>query len=407
MERDVVVTGLGAVTSVGTGVDETWENVQQGVSGAGHVTRFDPDEYSQCVDLAAEVDFDPANHDVVDDRRMGQHSQYAIAAVEEALSDAGFGPSDPAWDPARVGVSIGSGIGGLPEEEGGVRTQEDDGRLSPQFMLTTLPNLSSGFVSIEYDAGGPNRSESTACAAGTHSIVDAVDDIRLGRADVMLAGGAEAAIGPLGVGGFGAMRALSTQTDAPETASRPFDVDRDGFVMSEGAGILVLESRSHAEERGADPLATVSGVGVSADASHPTDPHEDAWGLRRAMRMAMDDAGLDAEAVDLVNAHGTSTPSGDAHEASAIDILFEDPPAVTAPKSMLGHSLGASGAIEAVLSVLAIQEDRIPPTINHDQPDPECDVPVVTSSREASVETVMNNSAGFGGTNGVMLLETP
>lgn len=407
MTRDVMVTGLGAVTSVGGSASSTWAELQTGTSGAETITRFDTDGLPQCPDLACEVPIDPTDHEAVDERRMGRYSQFAAIATEEALEDAGLSPGDSTWDPEAVGVSVGTGIGGLPELESGALNLDQSGRVSTRFMLNVLPNLMAGYLSIRHDAGGPNRAKSTACAAGAHSIIDAIDDIRLGRADVMIAGGAESAISPLGIAGFGAMRALSTRADAPTEASRPFETARDGFVMGEGAGILVIESREHAEARGATPLAELSGGGLSGDSAHPTKPHADAWGLRRAMEMALDDAGRSPDAVDLVNAHGTSTPEGDAHEAMGINTVFETTPPVTAPKSMLGHSLGASGAIEAVLSVQAIGADTIPPTINHDTRGDACDVPVVESCTERPVDVVMSNSAGFGGTNAVIVAESP
>lgn len=407
MSREVAVTGLGMVTAVGDGADETWAALTTATSGAGHVTRFDTEKYAQCVDIACEVPTDPTAHPQVTPNRMGTYTQYAIIAAHEALADADLDPTASSWEPATVGVSLGTAVGGLPEQERGALSLADNDRLSPRFMLEMLPNLAPGHVSIQYDAGGPTRSNSTACAAGTQSLIDAADDIRLGRADVMIAGGAEAAICPAGIAGFGAMRALSTQTEDPQSASRPFDTARDGFVLGEGAGILVLEAREHAAARGVEPLAILSGTGLSSDAAHPTSPHEEAWGLIRAMEMALTDADCEPSMVDLVNAHATSTPRGDAHEAQAITDVFDAVPPVTAPKSMVGHPLGASGGIEAAISVQAIRERCLPPTINYETRDPACDVPVVTDPTATPVDTVVSNSAGFGGSNAVIVLEAP
>lgn len=404
MAADVVVTGLGTVTSLGGDTETTWEQLKAGTSGAGGITEFDAGEFSQCPDLACEVPVEPTDEEIIDAREMGRYTQYAALAAEEALADSGLAAESSGSSSATTGVSIGTGIGGLPEQSSSAHQLSRRGRIGTRTMLNFLPNLAAGQLSILFDAGGPNHSASTACAAGAHSIITAVDDIRLGRADVMIAGGAEAAICPLGIAGFGAMRALSTRDQQPTRASRPFETSRDGFVMSEGAGVVILESRDHAVSRGAEPLAELSGVGLSGDATHPTKPHEEAWGLRRAMEMAISD-GDPANAVDLICAHATSTPRGDAHEAKAIAQTFDSPPPVTAPKSMLGHSLGASGAIEAVLSVKALRSGTIPPTINHETTGDNCGIPVVDSRTEQPIDTVLSNAAGFGGTNAVLLFE--
>ncbi len=400
MRREVVVTGLGAVTSVGASAPATWSAVRQGESGVGAIERFDPDEYDLRARIAAETSFDPGSSDTYDERTMGRYSQLALAAALEAVDDAGLDPDGADWTPERVGTSIATGLAGLPEIESAA-----GGRPNPRFLVTALSNLAAGHVSMTLDAKGPNRAPATACAAGTHAIADAVADVRRGRADVVLAGGTDAPISPLGVGGFDAMRALSTRNDRPEAASRPFDADRDGFVLAEGSGCLVLESRDHAVDRGATSYAEISGFGLTADAYDATRPPEDAEGLGRAVERALDDAGRDPAAVDHVNAHATSTPRGDESEARAIRSVFDEPPAVTAPKSVLGHSLGAAGAIEAVLVAKTIESGTIPPTTNLETLDDDCDVPVVTEPRDATVDVAVSTSAGFGGTNGALVFE--
>lgn len=402
MSRDVVVTGLGAVTPLGGDVPSSWDAACAGVSGISRITRFDPDAADLRSHVAGEVPIDPTQHVLVDDRRMGRYTQYAVVAVDEALEDAELDPDGEAWSPARVGTSIASGVGGFPEIESAVGE-----RPPTRFTVTFLPNMAAGHVSILFDAGGPNRSSSTACAAGTHGISDAARDIRDGMADVMIAGGTEASLSPLGVRGFDVMRALSTRNDDPEAASRPFDADRDGFVIAEGAGVLILEAREHAEERDASIYAELSGWGLSADAHHETQPPEDARGLTRCLRNALDRAGRDPGEVDHVNTHATSTPRGDAHEATALNEVFPHDLPVTSNKSMIGHTLGASGAIEATYSVKAIDEQTLPPTINYETPDPDCDVTVVTEVQERDVDVVVSNSAGFGGTNGTLVFERP
>lgn len=402
MAREAVVTGVGALTPIGATAGETWNATLAGESGVSRIDRFDPGSADLRSRIAGEVAFDPSAHELIDERSMGRYAQLGVVAAAEALVDAGLDPREKEWPAERAGVSVASGLGGFPEIEAAA-----GGRPAPRFAITALSNLAAGHVSATFDARGPNRSQSAACAAGAHAVGDAIDDIRTGRADVVIAGGAEAALSPLGVGGFDAMRALSTRNDGPEEASRPFDADRDGFVIAEGAGALVLESRAHAAGRGATPYAAATGYGLSADAHHPTRPPEDAAGLVRCIRGALADADREPGVVDHVNAHATSTPRGDAHEATALRSVFDGPPPVTAPKGAIGHALGASGAIEAALAALTIREGTIPPTPNYRTPDPECDVPVVGEPTEAAVDVVASNSAGFGGTNGTLILERP
>lgn len=399
--RDAVVTGVGALTSVGPSAERTWAGLVGGESGVGALSRFDPAAASLSTTVAGEVDFDPDDVAGVDGRRTGRYAGLAVAAGRAALADAGLDPDGDAWRPERVGVSVGTGMGGIPEVERAV----ERGRTSPAFPLTHLPNLAAGHLGELIGAEGPTRAPATACAAGTHAVGAALRDVRAGRADVVLAGGCEAPLSPVGVGGFDAMRALSTRDDDPAAASRPFDADRDGFVIAEGAGVLVVEARDHAVERGATPRAQLAGFARTADAHHPTAPPEDARGLRRAMRRALADAGRSPGAVDHVNAHGTGTPRGDRHEATAVRAVFDDPPPVTGVKAATGHALGASGAIEAVVAVQSVREGIRPPTVTYETPDPDCDVPVVGAAREADVDVVLSNSAGFGGTNGTLVVE--
>lgn len=406
--QDVVITGLGLVTPHGNSVASTWESMKQGESALARPTWFDPEKSRQLPYSTAEADFDFTDHPHVDDNRMGLFTQLAIQATSEALDDAGLDPESDQWSPPRAGTSIATCFGGVPQLTDAEIEMENGNRVSPYTLLNTMSNLGAGFVSIEYNAAGPNRAQSTACAASTQAIADAVDDIRLDRADIMIAGGAEcptASIRSTVLASFGALRAL-TQYDGPaEKASRPFDAERDGFVLGEGSGILILESRDHAEARGADIIAEVAGTGIAADADHPTGPREDAASLTRAIGDALDDAGIDAEAVDHVNAHATSTPDGDKHEALALNKTFDEIPPVTANKSQIGHAGGACGGIEAAVAALCIKHDLIPPTINYENPDPECDVPVVTEKTEQSVDRVLTNSSGFGGINVSLILE--
>jgi len=406
MSREVVVTGLGLVTPLGESVERTWTGLLEGASGAGQITRFDPDETGLRASIACEVETDPAAvapDDRVDDRTMGRYAQFAVAATAEALDDADFDAASPDWNAERVGTSIGSGLAGLSEIEAAAGA-----RPSPSFLVSALTNLAAGHVSMTIGAKGPNRAPGTACSAGTHAIAAAADDIRHDRADVVVAGGTDAAISPLGVGSFDAMRALSTTAD-PTAASRPFDSDRDGLVLSEGCGIVVLESREHARERNATPYAAITGAGRTADAHHPTRPAESGDGLRRCLEQALSDADRESAAVDHVNAHATSTPVGDAREADALAAAFDETgvPPTTSIKGHLGHALGAAGAIEAAVVARTIAEGTIPPTLNYETPDPACDLPVVTEPRETAVDVAVSTSAGFGGTNGALVFERP
>ncbi|WP_042663737.1 beta-ketoacyl synthase [Haloferax sp. ATB1] len=403
MDRDVVVTGIGMVTPLGMTADETWEAVCAGTTAADPITRFDPNGAAVRSQIACEIDGSPADETAsgwIDDRMMGRYAQFAITAAAEAIADAEFDPSEPSWTPCQVGTSVASTFGGLSEIEAATGQ-----RPSPRFLITALANLAAGHVSMCFDAKGPNRSPATACAAGAHAIADAVDDIRAGRADIVIAGGTEAPITPTGVGGFDAMRALSTRNEAPEQASRPFDADRDGFVLAEGGGILILEERSHADERGVTPYAAITGSGLTADAHHPTRPAKGGQGLRRCLERALKDATLDSDAVDHVNAHATSTPTGDAREAEALQSVFDTVPPVTSVKGALGHALSGAGAIESAIIATAIAERTIPPTANYENPDPACDLPVVTEACNAPIDAAVTTSAGFGGINATLVFE--
>lgn len=404
MDRRVVITGIGAVTPLGTSAPDTWAGLLAGESGAGRIRRFDPGTAGLRTEIACEIPGNPSTPNTVDERSVGRAAEYGMAAAAEALTDAGYDPSGPDWNATRVGTSVACSLAGLPEAETAATA---DGRPPSRFLLTYLPNMVAGHLSIAVDARGPTRAQAAACAAGTHSLVDAVRDIQHGRADVMLAGGAESPLTPLGVGGFEAMRALSTRTDVPEAASRPFDADRDGFVLGEGAGILVLEAESRARERGATKYATLSGGAMTADAHHPTKPAVDGAGLRRCVERALESANLSPSAVDHVNAHATSTPVGDAAEASALNDILDGAPPTTSVKSQLGHALGAAGAIEAVVAAQTVAKRTLPPTINYDRPDPDCQLPVVTTPTETAVEAVVSTSAGFGGLNGALVFEEP
>ncbi len=405
--RRVVVTGLGIVSPVGNSVPEAWAQLCAGRSGIGPITRFDP-ALMPC-QIAGEVkNFDPAQYlSPKEVRRMDIFIHYGLVAAMEALRDAGV-EAHPA-DAEQVGVCIGSGIGGLPMItdtgraylEGGVR------RISPFFIPGSIINMISGNLSIMYGLKGPNLALVTACTAGNHSIGEAARLIEYGDADMMVAGGAEAAINELGIGGFCAARALSTRNADPEASSRPWDRDRDGFVMGEGAGVLVLEELSHARARGARIYAELCGYGMSADAHHITSPPADGDGARRSMLNALKNAGLNPDQVDYINAHGTSTPIGDLGETIAVKRTFGDHAhklAISSTKSMTGHLLGAAGGIEAVFSVLALHHQVAPPTINLDNPSPECDLDFVPhTARQMKIDVVLSNSFGFGGTNGSLI----
>ena len=409
MGRRVVITGLGMVSPLGLGVQTNWDALVQGRSGIGPITRFDASAYA--CRIAGEVrGFNPedwvAKKDV---KKMDLYIHYAMAAAEMALKDAAYAIT-PA-EAERVGVYIGSGIGGLPsiERQHSQLLSEGPRRISPFFIIGLIVNMASGQISIRYGAKGPNQASCTACATGTHAIGDAYEIIKRDDADVMIAGGAEGVITPLCVGGFGAMRALSTRNDAPEKASRPFDRDRDGFVIGEGAGIVVLEEIGHAVRRGARIYAEVAGYGLSGDAFHVSAPSEDGDGPIRVMRNALRKAGIDASMIDYVNAHGTSTPQGDVVETRALRAVFgERAPKVpiSSTKSMTGHLLGGAGGLETAITALAIFHDVAPPTINYTTPDPECDLDYVPNERrKVTIHHALNNSFGFGGTNACLILK--
>lgn len=406
--RRVVVTGLGAVSPIGNTVAATWSSAVAGRSGAGPISLFDTSEH-RCR-VAAEVKgFDPDDHfEKKESRRLDRCSQMTLVAAREALAHAKLSideDSEAAW---RAGALIGVGFGGMKTfiDEVGVLHDRGPDRVSPLAIPKLIANMPSGLVSIEHHLLGPVSCSVTACAASANAIGDAAEIIRRGAADVMVAGGADAGINDFAIAAFSNAKALTTRNDDPQAASRPFDLDRDGFVMGEGAAVLVLESFEHAQERGVPILAEISGYGMSADGYHMTLPRPGGMGAAMAMRAALADAGLDS--VDYINAHGTSTPANDATETAAIKLVLGDKAGavpVSSTKSMTGHMLGAAGAIEAVLSILAMNESIIPPTINYQTPDPECDLDYVPNvARPASVRSVMSNSFGFGGHNVSLVL---
>jgi 3-oxoacyl-[acyl-carrier-protein] synthase II len=407
LSRRVVITGIGLLSSVGIGTEANWQNLLAGHSGVARITKFDPTNFS--VQIAGEVKgFDPLQFvDKKDVKKMDVFIQYAIAASQFAMDDAGLkiGPDNG----TRVGVFIASGIGGFStiEREHSKLIEGGPGRISPFFIPASIINLAAGHVSIRFGAKGPNLATCTACAASSHALGDACEIIRRGDADAMIAGGSEAAITPMGVGGFAAMRALSTRNGAPERASRPFDFERDGFVIGEGSGVLVLEELGSALARGARIYAEIVGYGASADAFHITAPCEDGDGAVRAMQAAI--RGVDPSEVTYINAHGTSTTHNDRIETVAVKRCFGDHArklAISSTKSMTGHLLGAAGALEGGITALAIYHQVMPPTINLEHPDPECDLDYVpNTARAASITYAMSNSFGFGGTNAVLLFK--
>jgi len=404
--RRVAVTGLGIVSPLGTGLDKSWAGAIEGRSGIREITRFDATGFP--VRIAGEVpDFDPAaSIEKKEVKKMDLFIQYAVAAGMMAFEDSGLVVTEE--NAERVGVYIGAGIGGLPAIEYWYDVLKEKGpdRITPFFIPMVIINLASGQVSIKTGAKGPNSCAVTACATGTHSIGDAFRLIRSGEADAMIAGGAESTITPLCVAGFNAMKALSTRNDSPATASRPFDMDRDGFVVGEGAGVLVLEEMESAKKRGARIYAEVVGYGMNSDAHHMTTPAPGGEGAARCMRLALKSAGLAPEDVTYINAHGTSTHYNDLYETMAIKTVFGEHAAklaVSSTKGMTGHLLGAAGGIEAVFTVKAVEQGIIPPTINYETPDPECDLDYVPNiAREARVNAALSNSFGFGGTNAVL-----
>jgi 3-oxoacyl-[acyl-carrier-protein] synthase II len=410
MTRRVVVTGVGLVTPLGTGTELTWNNLIAGKSGIRRISQFDAEGTAMPCTIAGEV---PDFH--VDDfinrkdaRKMDRFIQLGVAAAQMALDQSGLEIEESNAD--RVGVAVGSGIGGLPAIEKTMRAYEHGGarKISPFFIPQTIINMTSGWISMLTGAKGPNTAAVTACATGTHSVGDAFAVIARGDADAMIAGGSEACVCELGIGGFSAARALSTRNDEPERASRPWDAGRDGFVMGEGAGVMVLESLDSAITRGAEIIAEVVGYGMSGDAFHMTSPSPGGEGGARCMKAALDSAMLNPEDVDYINAHGTSTPAGDIAETQGLRSVFgahADKLMVSSSKSMTGHLLGAAGGIEAAFSMLAVYHGVVPPTINLDDPDPECDLDYVPhTAREADVRVAVSNSFGFGGTNATVIV---
>jgi len=409
VKRRVVITGVGLVTAVGVGTRETWSCLVKGKSGVGPITRFDTSDFP--ARIAAEVkSFDPAVFvEKKDVKKMDTFIHYAMAAAEFAMKDSELKIEGSEGE--KVGVIIGSGIGGFGtiEREHEVLLKEGPRRISPFFIPSSIVNLAAGQVSIRYGARGPNSAPCTACSAGTHAVGDSFKIIQRSDADVMIAGGSEAAITPMGVGGFAALKALSTRNEEPTRASRPFDRERDGFVVGEGAGVLILEELEHALRRGASIHAEIVGYGMSGDAYHITAPCTDGDGAVRVMRRTLADAAVAPGEVNYINAHGTSTPPNDRIETMAIRSVFGEHAsklAISSTKSMIGHLLGAAGAVEAGVTALTIRDQIIHPTINQEVPDPECDLDYVPNvARRAAIRYALSNSFGFGGTNASILLK--
>ncbi len=408
MKRRVVVTGIGLVTPLGIGTQQTWSALINGQSGIGPITRFDASD--QATQIAAEVKgFNPEDwFEKKQAKNLDAFVQYAVAAADIAWKDSGL--SITADNVHRVGVITGCGMGGLPtiEECHGILLNRGPRKITPFFIPRVIPNMPSGHISMRIGCKGPNLSQTTACAAGTHAVGEAFRHIVYGDCDVAITGGTESVICPLAVGGFGAMKALSTRNDDPQAASRPFDLHRDGFVISEGSGMLVLEELEAAKRRGATIYAEIIGYGQTSDAYHIAAPPENGEGAARCMAVALRDAGLNPEDVDYINAHGTSTPLNDKCETLAVKTVFGEHAyklAISSTKSMTGHMLGAAGGIEAAFTALTVHNGIIPPTINLQTPDPDCDLNYVPlTARDATVRVAMSNSFGFGGTNGVIIL---
>jgi len=406
-DRTVVVTGLGAITPVGNTVADSWSNLLAGVSGAAMVDAFDASSFATRFSASVK-DFDVSEYmSVKDARKMDVFIHFGVAAGIQALDDAGL--SAEVQNPERIGVAIGSGIGGLPNIEVQHSNLLNSGprKMSPFFVPSTIINMIAGNLSIMRNLQGPNVCITTACTTGTHNIGEAFRLIKYGDADAMVCGGAEMATCPLGLGGFGAARALSTRNDDPTAASRPWDTDRDGFVLGDGAGVLVLEEYEHAKARGADIYCELTGYGMSGDAFHMTQPSKNGDGARRCMNAALNDAGLNPDQIGYINAHGTSTGAGDVAETNAVKASFGDNAkqvAISSTKSMTGHLLGAAGGIEAVFSIMALKDQKVPPTINLDNPDPECDLDYVPhEARDVAIKHALSNSFGFGGTNATLI----
>jgi len=405
----VVVTGLGIVSPLGNEVQEFWQNLLTGKSGVAYITKFDTTDFD--TKFAAEVtDFQPDDHiERKEARRMDLFTQYAIAAADKAIVDSDIDLEKTSKD--RVGVIVASGIGGIDtlEKQSRVLFERGPQRISPFFIPMLISDIAPGYISIRHGLKGPNFSTVSACASSSHAIGEAFRTIRLGEADAMICGGAEACITPLGVGGFNSMKALSTRNDAPEQASRPFDKNRDGFVMGEGAGIVLLESLEHARSRGAKIYGEIAGVGYSADAHHITAPAPGGEGACTAMRLSMERGGLSLEDVDYVNTHGTSTAHGDIAETNAIKTVFGEHAYkmnINSTKSMIGHLLGASGGVEFIATTLTVKEDIVHPTINQEEPDPECDLNYTPNeAKKREVHAAISNSFGFGGHNVSILIK--
>ena len=409
LQRRVVVTGVGLLTSAGLGTEETWRTIREGRSGISHIEQFDASAFSSRIAGEVKV-FDPLRYiEKKEIKKMARFIQFAIAATEFAIAQSGFKVNPD--DAERTGVYIGSGIGGFEviEREHKVFLEKGPSRISPFFIPAVIINLASGYVSIRTGAKGPNSATATACTTSAHSIGDSFRLIQYGDADAMICGGAEACITPMGVGGFAAMRALSQRNDDPEHASRPWDAKRDGFVVGEGAGILILEELETAKKRGAPILAEIVGYGMSGDAYHITSPSENGDGAFRVMRNAIRNAGIEPSQIDYINAHGTSTEVGDKTETVAIKRAFGEYAyklAVSSTKSMPGHLLGGAGGLEAGITVLAIRDQIAPPTANYEFPDPECDLDYVPNhARPMRIDHALSNSFGFGGTNGCLIFK--
>ncbi len=410
MKRRVVVTGMGTITPVGNDVATTWRSLIEGKSGTAPITKFDASNFP--VKFAAEVKgFNPLDYmDRKEAKRADQYTQYAVAAARQAMTNANLLERN-GMDPDRIGVIIGSGIGGLKsfEEQHDVYRERGVGKISPFFIPMFIADISAGIVSMMFNAKGPNYATVSACATSAHAIGDAYRTIQYGDADVMITGGAEATVTPMAIGGFANMKALSERNDSPETASRPFDATRDGFVMGEGAGILILEELEHALTRGATIYAEIVGYGATGDAYHLTAPAPDGEGAQRAMKRALKDAGLEPKDIQYINAHGTSTPANDFNETRAIKAVFGEYAKsvnVSSTKSATGHMLGAAGAVEAVVSAMVVGSGIIPPTINYQNPDPELDLNYTpNSSVKRDVTAVLSNSFGFGGHNTTLAIK--
>jgi len=403
MQRRVVITGMGAITPVGLNVDETWKSMLAGKSGAGLITKFDTTEF--VTKIAAEINgFDPLNHfEKKELRRLDSYTQYALVSAREAVKSSEIDLEKE--DKTRIGVIVGSGIGGMMSFETEMRKLIEKGpkRISPFFIPQMISDIAAGQISIEFGLKGPNYATVSACATSGHAVGAAFETVKRGDADIMVCGGSEAAITPMGIGGFNSMKAISTRNDDPSTASRPFDLNRDGFVMGEGAGIIIVEDLDHAIKRNAKIFAEIAGIGFTADAYHLTAPAPEGEGAVRAMRQCITDGNLTIEDIQYVNAHGTSTPFNDKNETAAIKTVFGELAkeiAISSTKSMTGHLLGSAGAVEGIVSVLAIKNNTIPPTINYQTPDPECDLNYTPNkSQNREVTAAISNTFGFGGHN--------